>query len=146
MFVFLSCTANARGRSWIPRRRVQLVAIVARNSRDPTGVPKGTLASTQIAYSLETTRGSLLRRNPTSLVSARNAFTPRADAPARDIVLAIYLATDGRPLAACRMFSLTGATAEVLLYALRSHWLELKDNRGLCLTAEGRRLAIRQAN
>jgi hypothetical protein len=87
-----------------------------------------------------------MRRNPTSLVFASNAFTPSADALARCILLSVYLATDGRPSAPCRMSSLPGATAEALLYAVRSHWLELKDNRGVCLTAEGRRLAIRQAN
>jgi hypothetical protein len=88
----------------------------------------------------------LMRRNPTSLVSASNALAPRADALARRILLSIYLATDGRPLAECRMSSLHGATAEAMLFALRSRWLELKDNCGVCLTAEGRRLAIRQAN
>ena len=87
-----------------------------------------------------------MRRNPTSLVSASSAFTPRADALARRILLSVYLATDGRPLAECRMSSLPQATAEAMLYALRSHWLELKDNCDVCLTAEGRRLAIVQAN
>jgi hypothetical protein len=86
-----------------------------------------------------------MRRNPTSLVFASNAFTPSADALARCILLSVYLATDGRPSAPCRMSSLPGATAEAIVRR-RSHWLELKDNRGVCLTAEGRRLAIRQAN
>jgi hypothetical protein len=87
-----------------------------------------------------------MRRNPASVVSTSNALTPRADASARRILLSVYLATDGRPLAACRMSNLHGATAEAMLFALRSRWLELKDNCGVCLTAEGRRLAIVQAN
>jgi len=87
-----------------------------------------------------------MRRNPTSLVSASNAFKPRADALARHMLLSVYLATDGRPLAACRLSSLPGAAAETMAYAIRSRWLELKDNCGVCLTEEGRRLAIRQAN
>jgi hypothetical protein len=86
-----------------------------------------------------------MRRNPT-LASASNALTPRADVLARRILCPNYLATDGRPLAACSMSSLRGATAEAMLFALRSRWLELKDNRGVCLTAERKRLAIRQAN
>ena len=86
-----------------------------------------------------------MRRNPSSLVSARRAFTPRTDALARNLVLAIFLATDGHPPAACGMSGLSGATAEVLLYAYRSHWLELWGT-GVCLTSEGRRLAIKQAN
>jgi hypothetical protein len=32
-----------------------------------------------------------------------------------------------------------------MMYALRSHWLELKGT-GVCLTDEGRQLAIKQAN
>ena len=101
-------------------------------------------------YKLPINRGpgvqSQLRRSPTSLVSARNVFTPRADALARNIVLSVYLTTDGRNLAVCSMSDLPEATATALLHAIRSRWLELKDNRGVCLTAEGRRLALRQAN
>lgn len=89
--------------------------------------------------------GSLVRRNQISLVSARTASTPRTDALARNMVLAIFLATDGRPLVACGMSSLPGVTAEVLLYAHRSRWLELRSV-GVCLTPEGRRVAIQQAN
>jgi hypothetical protein len=89
---------------------------------------------------------SSLRRSPTSLDSARNAFTPRADALARIIVLSVYLTTNGRPLAVCRISDLPEATATALMHAIQGRWLELKDNRGVCLTAEGRRLALRQAN
>ena len=62
------------------------------------------------------------------------------------IVLSVYLTTNGRPLAVCRISDLPEATATALMHAIQSRWLELKDNRGVCLTAEGRRLALRQAN
>jgi hypothetical protein len=32
------------------------------------------------------------------------------------------------------------------MYAIRAHWIELKSDSTVCLTDEGRRLAIKQAN
>jgi hypothetical protein len=64
---------------------------------------------------------------------------------ARHILLAIFLDTDGFHGAACRLSHLPEATAPAMMYALRSHWLELKGI-GVCLTPEGRRVAIEQAN
>jgi hypothetical protein len=71
--------------------------------------------------------------------------TPETIALARHILLSLFLATDGFHLAACRFSNLPEATAPAMMYALRSHWLELKGT-GVCLTDEGRQLAIKQAN
>jgi hypothetical protein len=70
---------------------------------------------------------------------------PKTAALARHILLSIFLETDGSHRAACRVSHLPEATAPVMMYALRSHWLEFKGN-GVCLTPEGRRLAIQPAN
>jgi len=71
---------------------------------------------------------------------------PETLAPARQILRSIYLVTEGRYLAPCRLSSIPGVTAAAVVYAVRNHWLELNDNSSVCLTDEGRRLAIRQAN
>ena len=70
---------------------------------------------------------------------------PKTAALARHILLSIFLETDGFHRVACRLCHLPEATAPAMLYALRSHWLELKGT-GVCLTNEGRQLAIKQAN
>jgi hypothetical protein len=70
---------------------------------------------------------------------------PETAALARHILLSLFLATDGFHPAACRLSNLPEATAPAMMYALRSHWLELKGI-GVCLTDEGRRLAIKQAH
>jgi hypothetical protein len=70
---------------------------------------------------------------------------PETAALARHILLSIFLETDGFHFAACRLSHLPEATAPAVMYALRSHWLELKGT-GVCLRSEGRRLAIQQAN
>ena len=70
---------------------------------------------------------------------------PKTAALARHILLSIFLETDGFHRAPCRLSHLPQATAPAMMYALRSHWLELKGI-GVCLTPEGRRLAIQQAN
>ncbi len=70
---------------------------------------------------------------------------PETVALARHILLSIFLETDGFHLAACRLRNLPEATAPAMMYALRSNWLELRGV-GVCLTAEGRRVAIKQAN
>jgi hypothetical protein len=70
---------------------------------------------------------------------------PETAAAARYILLSVFLETDGFQRAACRLSNLPEATAPAMMYALRSHWLELKG-MGVCLTDEGRRLAIKQAN
>src|SRR5258708_8358757 len=70
---------------------------------------------------------------------------PETAALARHILLSIFLETDGFHLAACRLSNLPEATAPAMMYALRSHWLELKGT-GVCLTNEGRQLAINQPN
>jgi hypothetical protein len=70
---------------------------------------------------------------------------PETAALARHILLSIFLETDGFHLAACRLSKLPAATAPAMIYALRSHWLEL-NGMGVCLTDEGRRLVIKQAN
>jgi hypothetical protein len=71
--------------------------------------------------------------------------TPETIALARQILRSIYLVTERRYLAPCRLGSIPGATTAAVMYALRSHWLELKVT-GVCLTNEGRQLAIKQAN
>jgi hypothetical protein len=70
---------------------------------------------------------------------------PETAALARHILMSIFLETDGFHTAACRLANLPEAKAQAMVYALRSHWLELRDI-GVCLTPEGRRLAIKQAN
>jgi hypothetical protein len=70
---------------------------------------------------------------------------PETAALARRILLSIFLETDGFHLAACRLSNLPEATAPAMMYALRNRWLELRSV-GVCLTPEGRRLAIKQAN
>ena len=70
---------------------------------------------------------------------------PETVALARHILLSIFLETDGFYLAACRLSNLPEATAPAMMYALRSHWLEFRGV-GVCLTPEGRRVALRQAN
>jgi hypothetical protein len=70
---------------------------------------------------------------------------PATTALARHILQSIFLETDGCYLAACRLSSLPEATAPAMVYALRCRWLELRGV-GVCLTAEGRRLVIKQAN
>jgi hypothetical protein len=70
---------------------------------------------------------------------------PKTAALARHILLTIFLETDGFHRAARRLSHLPEATAPAMMYALRSHWLELKSI-GVCLTPEGRRVAIEQAN
>ena len=70
---------------------------------------------------------------------------PETAALARHILQSIFLETDGFHLAACRLSNLPEVTAPAMIYALRSHWLELRGV-GVCLTPEGRRLAIKQAN
>ena len=49
--------------------------------------------------------------------------------------MSIFLETDGFHLAACRLANLAEATAPAMVYALRSHWLELRGG-GVCLTPE----------
>ena len=49
-------------------------------------------------------------------------------------------------MAACRLSSIPGATTAGVMYALRIHWIEMKGNFSVCLTDEGRRLAVKQAN
>ena len=68
---------------------------------------------------------------------------PKTAAVARHILLSIFLETDGFQRAACRFSRLPEATAPAMMYALRSHWLELRGN-GVCLTPAGRRLAIQR--
>ena len=77
--------------------------------------------------------------------SSTQIDNPETAALARHILLSLFLETDGFHRAACRLSNLPGATAPAMMYALRSHWLELKG-LGVCLTDEGRRLAIKQAN
>ena len=71
---------------------------------------------------------------------------PETLALARQMLRSIYLVTEGRYLAPCRLTSIPGVTAAAVGYAVRNHWLELNDNSSVCLTDEGRRLAIKQAN
>jgi hypothetical protein len=47
--------------------------------------------------------------------------------------------------AAGRLCHLPEAAAPAMIYARRSHWLELRGV-SVCLTPEGRRIAIKQAN
>jgi hypothetical protein len=68
------------------------------------------------------------------------------DALARNILRLIYLATDGRPMEGCRLSRIPGATATAVMYALGRRWIELGNDHSVCLTEEGRRLAIKQAN
>jgi hypothetical protein len=79
------------------------------------------------------------------VTSSSQIDNPETAALARHILLSIFLETDGLQQAACRLSNLPGATAPAMMYALRSHWLELKGT-GVCLTNEGRQLAIKQAN
>ena len=79
------------------------------------------------------------------VTSSSQIDNPETVALARHILLSLFLATDGFHLAACRLSNLPEATAPAMMYALRSHWLELWGT-GVCLTSEGRRLAIKQAN
>ena len=72
--------------------------------------------------------------------------TPETVELARHILRSIYLVTEGRPMAACRLTSIPGATTADVMYALRIHWIEMKGNFSVCLTDEGRRLAVKQAN
>jgi hypothetical protein len=71
---------------------------------------------------------------------------PETVALARQILRSIYLVTEGRHLAPGRLSSIPGATAAAVPCAVRNHWLELKGNSSVCLTDEGRRLAIEQGN
>ena len=75
-----------------------------------------------------------------------NEPTPETVELARHILRSIYLVTEGRPMAACRLSSIPGATTAGVMYALRIHWIEVKGNFSVCLTDEGRRLAVKQAN
>jgi hypothetical protein len=79
------------------------------------------------------------------VTSSSQIDNPETAALARHILLSIFLETDGFLRAACRLSNLPEATAPAMMYALRSHWLELKGT-GVCLTNEGRQLAIKQAN
>jgi hypothetical protein len=79
------------------------------------------------------------------VTTSTRIYNPETAALARHILLSIFLETDGFHRAACRLSHLPEATAPAMMYALRSHWLELKGI-GVCLTPEGRRLAIQQAN
>ena len=79
------------------------------------------------------------------VTSSSQIDSPETAALARHILLSIFLETDGFQRAACRLSTLPGATAPAMMYALRSHWLELKG-AGVCLTNEGRQLTIEQAN
>lgn len=72
--------------------------------------------------------------------------TPETVALARHILRSIYLVTEGRHMATCRLTSIPGATTVGVMYALRSHWIELMGNYSVCLTDAGRRLAVKQAN
>jgi hypothetical protein len=79
------------------------------------------------------------------MTSSSQIDNPETAALARHILLSIFLETDGFQRATCRLSNLPEATAPAMMYALRSHWLELKGT-GVCLTNEGRQLAIKQAN
>jgi hypothetical protein len=79
------------------------------------------------------------------VTSSSQIDNPETAALARHILLSIFLETDGFQRAACRLSNLPEATAPAMMYALRSHWLVLRGV-GVCLTPEGRRLAIKQAN
>ena len=81
-----------------------------------------------------------------SNMDPENKPAPETVALARQILRSIYLVTEGRHLATCRLGSITGATTAAVMYAIRAHWIELKSDSGVCLTDEGRRLAIKQAN
>ena len=71
---------------------------------------------------------------------------PETVALARQILRSIYLVTEGRYRAPCRLSNIPGVTTAAVVYAVRNHWLELKGNSSVCLTDEGSRLAIKQAN
>ena len=79
------------------------------------------------------------------VTSSSQIDNPETAALARHILLSIFLETEGFQRAPCRLSNLPKATAPAMMYALRSRWLELKGI-GVCLAAEGRRLAIKQAN
>ena len=81
-----------------------------------------------------------------SNMDPNSTATPETIALARQILRSIYLVTEGRHLATCRLGSIPGATTAAVMYAIRAHWIELKSDSGVCLTDEGRRLAIKQAN
>ena len=50
---------------------------------------------------------------------------PETLALARQMLRSIYLVTEGRYLAPCRLTSIPGVTAAAVVYAVRNHWLEL---------------------
>jgi hypothetical protein len=81
-----------------------------------------------------------------SSMDPNSSATPETIALARQILRSIYLATEGRHLAPCRLGSIPGATTAAVMYAIRANWIELKIGSAVCLTPEGRRLAIKQAN
>jgi hypothetical protein len=68
------------------------------------------------------------------------------DALARYILRSIYLATDGRPMERCKLSSIPQVTVKAVAYAVGHPWIELKGDYSVCLTDEGRRLAIKEAN
>ena len=89
----------------------------------------------------------LVQRSITgSSMDPNSTATPETIALARQILRSIYLATEGRHLATCRLGSIPGATTAAVIYAIRAHWIELESDSTVCLTPEGRRLAIKQAN
>jgi hypothetical protein len=72
--------------------------------------------------------------------------TPETIVLARQILRSIYVVTEGSHRATCRLTSIPGATTAAVMYAIRARWIELKSASTVCLTDEGRRLAIKQAN
>jgi hypothetical protein len=49
---------------------------------------------------------------------------PETVALARQILRSIYLATEGRHLAPCRLGSIPGATTAAVMYAIRANWID----------------------
>jgi hypothetical protein len=46
----------------------------------------------------------------------------------------------------CKLSSIPQATVKAVMYAVGHRWIELKGDYSVCLTDEGRRLAIKEAN
>jgi hypothetical protein len=90
--------------------------------------------------------GLLFERYYLSRMDPNSKATPETVALARQILRSIYFVTEGRHLATCRLGSIPNATTGAVMYAIRAHWIELKSDSTVCLTDEGRRLAIKQAN
>ena len=71
---------------------------------------------------------------------------PRTPELAKDVVRAIYAATDGQPRRWRMLSGIRGAGVEAVRYAVDQGWIEIQGDLVVCLTEKGTRLMAKEAH